>query len=147
MTPAIKMKQAFDLANEAYQEELADLKGEIKRIKPKAEAYDAFLDVDKFSNFRDASKLIGCSQKKLMALLMDGKYIYKNDHDEYRCYAEHAECFALRPYKNGKHYGKQLMLTIAGVNFFRNIVAEQDNERRRKNHRDAIESIEYIFSL
>lgn len=145
VTPAIKMKRAFDLANEAYKEEIALLKGEVAELKPKAEAYDAFLDVGKFSNFRDASKLIGCSQKRLMNLLNE-KYVYKNDRGEYRHYAEYSELFALRPYIKGKRYGKQLMLTIAGVNHFRNIIAEQDNERHRRIHRDAVESVEWLLS-
>ena len=146
VTPAIKIKQAFDLANEAYREEIASLKGEVRELRPKAEAYDAFLDVEKFSNFRDASKLVGCSQKRLMKLLNDGGYVYKNDRGEYRHYAKYAELFALRPYVKGRRFGKQLMLTIAGVNHFRNVVAEQDNERHRQVERDALECAEWLLN-
>jgi phage antirepressor YoqD-like protein len=125
LTPALKMKKAFDMAQEAYEEELAILRAKneaqermIAEQVPKVVAYDDFVERNQFCNFRDASNYLHVKQTELMEALKD-KYIYKNKHGEYRCYSVYSDYFALRPYTFGDKTGQQLMLTIEGLNFLK----------------------------
>lgn len=132
LTPALKIKKAYDLAVEGYEEELAILKARnteqqkvIEEQKPKAECYDNFLAREKFCNFRDASQYFGTSQTDFMNLLRS-KYIYKNSVGEYRAYADYSDCFALRPFDKGKdRVGQQLMLTLKGLQYFGSFFQKQ----------------------
>lgn len=124
LTPALKLKKAMEMAQEAYEEELERLKvensllaSENQVMQPKAIAYDEYVDRGKFCNFRDAANYLGVRQTDLMALLNSG-YIYKNSMGEYRCYAEYNEYFALRPYTRGDTTRQQLMLTMKGLEYF-----------------------------
>ena len=125
LTPALKMKKAFDMAQEAYEEELAILRAKneaqertIAEQAPKVVAYDDFVERNQFCNFRDASNYLHVKQTELMAALKD-KYIYKNKRGEYRCYSVYSDYFTLRPFKFGDKTGQQLMLTIDGLNFLK----------------------------
>ena len=124
LTPALKLKKAMEMAQEAYEEELERLKAENSMLatenqvmQPKAIAYDEYVDRGKFCNFRDSANYLGVRQTDLMALLNSG-YIYKNSMGEYRCYAEYSEYFALRPWTKGEQVRQQLMLTMKGLEYF-----------------------------
>ena len=126
LTPALKLKKALELAQEAYEEELQILRAKteeqertIAEQKPKALAYDEFVSRGKFCNFRDAANYLHTKQGTFMSLLKS-KYIYKNEADEYRCYSQYSDYFALRPFTVGDRTRQQLMLTLEGLNFFRN---------------------------
>lgn len=126
LTPALKLKKALELAQEAYEEELQILRAKteeqertIAEQKPKALAYDEFVSRGKFCNFRDAANYLHTKQGTFMSLLKS-KYIYKNEADEYRCYSQYSNYFALRPFTVGDRTRQQLMLTLEGLNFFRN---------------------------
>lgn len=126
LTPALKLKKALELAQEAYEEELQILRAKteeqertIAEQKPKALAYDEFVSRGKFCNFRDAANYLHTKQGAFMSLLKS-KYIYKNEADEYRCYSQYSNYFALRPFTVGDRTRQQLMLTLEGLNFFRN---------------------------
>ena len=125
LTPALKLKKALELAQEAYEEELQILRAKteeqertIAEQKPKALAYDEFVSRGKFCNFRDAANYLHTKQGAFMSLLKS-KYIYKNEADEYRCYSQYSDYFALRPFTVGDRTRQQLMLTLEGLNFFR----------------------------
>jgi len=125
LTPALKLKKALELAQEAYEEELQILRAKteeqertIAEQKPKALAYDEFVSRGKFCNFRDAANYLHTKQGTFMSLLKS-KYIYKNEADEYRCYSQYSDYFALRPFTVGDRTRQQLMLTLEGLNFFR----------------------------
>lgn len=95
LTPALKLKKAMEMAQEAYEEELERLKAENSML----------------------ASYLGVRQTDLMALLNSG-YIYKNSMGEYRCYAEYNEYFALRPWTKGDTTRQQLMLTMKGLEYF-----------------------------
>ena len=95
-----------------------ELKEVVKGMKPKAIAYDDFIDRSKFCNFRDGAAYMGVPQTELMNLLKS-RYIYKTVAGEYRAYSEYSRLFALRPFILGDKTKQQLMLTIEGLEFFK----------------------------
>lgn len=118
LTPALKIKKAFDLMREGYEEELAILKAKNLEMQPKAIAFDEFVSRDKFCNFRDGANYLHISQTEFMNILKS-KYIYKNGVGEYRCYGEYSQYFTLRPFTVGDNTKQQLMLTIKGLDYFK----------------------------
>ena len=117
LTPALKIKRAFDLMREGYEEELAALRAENEAMRPRARAYMDYVDRGGFCNFRDGARYLGIREGTLMAFLRE-RHIYRNAAGEYRCYAEYGRYFALRPYiKCGGGTGQQLMLTIEGLEY------------------------------
>lgn len=112
--------------SEYQTKRIAELTAENELMKPKAVAYDHFLERDKFCNFRDASAYLGITQSALMDVLKS-KYIYKNSTGEYRAYGEYAKYFTLRPFDKGKdRVGQQLMLNIEGLDFFRKKIGKEE---------------------
>lgn len=93
--------------------------GEMRAERKPVLAYDEFVSRGKFCNFRDAANYLHTKQGTFMSLLKS-KYIYKNEADEYRCYSQYSNYFALRPFTVGDRTRQQLMLTLEGLNFFRN---------------------------
>ena len=112
-------KAATQAMIELLETEKAELQAENEKMKPKALAYDEFVSRGKFCNFRDAANYLHTKQGTFMSLLKS-KYIYKNEADEYRCYSQYSNYFALRPFTVGDRTRQQLMLTLEGLNFFRN---------------------------
>lgn len=59
-------------------EENERLQIENKDMKPKVEYFDEIVDRNGLTNFRDTAKLLGVSEKALIFLLIDKKYIYRD---------------------------------------------------------------------
>lgn len=118
LTPALKIKKAFDLMQEGYQEEIARLEALNAAQKPKVEVYDNLVERNKLLNFRDMAAKLGMKQTEFMTILK-AKYIYKTTKGEYRAYADYANLFATRTYAKGvDKTGDQLLLTMEGVSYF-----------------------------
>lgn len=120
LTPALKLKKALDLAQEAYEEELAILRAKNIEMQPKAVVYDSLVDRSKTLNFRDMAAKLGMTQNEFMSILK-AKYIYKNSVGEYRAYSYYSNLFALRTFARGvDKTGEQLLLSMDGINYFAN---------------------------
>ena len=98
----------------------AELQSQVATLKPQAQIANDFIDRNHLTNFRDASNILKIKQSDFMKILAE-KYIYKNAIGEYRCYAEYEQYFSLRPFQKGiEKTGQQLMLTLDGLEFFKN---------------------------
>mgnify|MGYP003571341752 CR=1 FL=1 len=123
----------------------ADQQKQIAELKPKADVYDDYVERGQFCNFRDAANYLRVSQTELMDLLKS-KYIYKNSVGEYRNYAEYSELFILRPFEKGKNRtGQQLLLTIAGLNYFGRILSERHLERQQEIMNSAMDAAKSLM--
>lgn len=123
----------------------ADQQKQIAKLKPKADVYDGYVERGQFCNFRDAANYLRVSQTELMDLLKS-KYIYKNSVGEYRNYAEYSELFILRPFEKGKdRAGQQLLLTIAGLNYFGRILSEKHQERQQEIMNSAMDAAKTLM--
>ena len=112
---------------------------QIEELKPKADTYDSYMDRGGYCNFRDASNICKVSQKEFMDLLKS-KYIYKNSVGDYRCYADYSELFILRPFTAGDKTRQQLLLTVAGLNYFGRVLSDAHAERRKQIIDSAMEA-------
>lgn len=70
-------------------EENERLQIENKDMKPKAEYFDEVIDRNGLTNFRDTAKLLGVSEKALIFLLIDKKYIYRDQKGKLKPVAKH----------------------------------------------------------
>ena len=89
LTPALKIKKAFDLMQEGYQEELARLKlenaqkqNQIEELTPDAESWRKFVDSDGSFTASNVAKLLHISRDNdLIPFLLLKKYIMRERHD------------------------------------------------------------------
>ena len=126
LTPALKIKKAFELMQEGYEEELQILKlkneqqqQQLTEQQPKVEVYDELVDREYCKNFRDTAAYLGQKQKEFMNILK-GKYIYKAG-DEYRAYAEYQQYFTLKAFVRGDIKGNQLLVNMEGLRYFKSL--------------------------
>lgn len=90
---------------------------ENKAMQPKAEYFDALVDRQLLTNFRDTAKEFGMGQNEFVAWLMENKYIYRDKKKQLRPYANAAQLFELKEYKSGNnstHAGVQTLITPKG---------------------------------
>lgn len=83
LTPALKMKQAWDLMTEAYEEELSRLKSENAEkdlvIADKQRTLDTLANADGCKSMAEAAKTLGFGQNNLFAMLRGmGVLFYDN---------------------------------------------------------------------
>ena len=96
LTPALKIKKAFDLMQEGYQEELDRLKAENERQaqllieqKPKAEFYDCVTGSKDTIDMAEVAKVLNCGlgRNRLFELLRN-KHILNNQNQPYQKYVD-----------------------------------------------------------
>lgn len=86
-------------------------------MAPKADYFDALVDKNLLTNFRDAAKEIGVTQTELIKFCEQQGYIYRDANGSIRPYAQYAKpdgYFALKDYQTEHHAGVQTLLTPKG---------------------------------
>lgn len=90
-------------------------------MQPKAEYYDALVERDGLSNFRNTAKLLGVSQTDFINYLISHKYVYRDKSGHLMAYANKndglfgfKECLS----QNTKWSGGQTMVTMKGRELF-----------------------------
>ncbi|WP_081408648.1 phage antirepressor KilAC domain-containing protein [Acinetobacter larvae] len=73
-------------ADQAKQIELAQ--SQIATLEPKAKALDVIADTTNIYTIRDCAKTIGIGERKLIQLLIDKKWIYREEHGRLQPYAD-----------------------------------------------------------
>ena len=99
----------------------------VEEMKPKAEYFDALVDRNLLSNFRDTAKEFQVKESFFMDWLFDNGYIYRDQKEQIRPIASHTpELFELKEYKNPKngHVGQQTLITPKGRETFRLLLAD-----------------------
>ncbi len=100
-------------------------------MQPKAEYYDALVDKDTLSNFRDTAKMIGLKQKKFINLLLSNRFVYRDSNNRLKPYAEYINSdkpyFAIKDSKaEGGWTGQQTMVTVKGRKAFCTLFADKN---------------------
>ena len=111
---------AMKVANRILEERerrIAALEQEKALMAPKADYFDALVDKNLLTNFRDAAKEIGVTQTELIKFCEQQGYIYRDANGSIRPYAQYAKpdgYFAMKDYQTEHHAGVQTLLTPKG---------------------------------
>ena len=112
------------VASEEEKERLR-LEGEEKQRKieeqtPKVQYFDNLVERNLLTNFRDTAKEIGLKQNQLINLLLENGYLYRDQRNKLKPYAEHVpDYFEIKDYENNGHTGTQTLVTPKGKEAFR----------------------------
>lgn len=104
------------------EEEKQQLALENKVMQPKAEYFDALVDRNLLTNFRDTAKELGIEEKKFIAWLIEKGFVYRDTKKRLKPYADYAnDLFEIKEYKaiNSLHAGNQTLITPRGRETFR----------------------------
>lgn len=111
---------AMKVANRILEERerrIAALEQEKALMAPKADYFDALVDKNLLTNFRDAAKEIGVTQTELIKFCEQQGYIYRDANGSIRPYVQYARpdgYFTLKDYQTEHHAGVQTLLTPKG---------------------------------
>lgn len=112
--------------HEKTKEALAETNKVLVETKPKADYFDALVDTNLLTNFRDAAKELGVRPLDLTNLLVIKKFIYRDKFKNIKPYAGHAKYFHIREFSNTAGYGTQTFITPAGRNKIRQLVEKEN---------------------
>lgn len=94
----------------------------IAQLTPKAQYFDALVDRNLLTNFRDTAKEFNMRQKDFIQWLLDNGYVFRDAKGNLKPYCNSVsdELFQLKEYKSGdKHCGVQTLITPKGRETFR----------------------------
>lgn len=95
----------------------------VEEQRPKAEYFDALVDDNLLTNFRDTAKELGLSQTEFVGWLLDKEYVYKDRHGIIKPYEPHRKrgLFAMKDFMNPNSgfTGVRTYVTVKGKNTFR----------------------------
>lgn len=104
-------------------EENERLQLENKDMKPKAEYFDEIVDRGGLTNFRDTAKLLGVSEKAFIFLLIDKKYIYRDQKGTLKPVAKYVGTyFEIKEWVRGEKTGTQTLITAKGKDHFLELI-------------------------
>ena len=119
---ALKNEQEKNIELELKNQQLTT---SVEIMQPKAEYFDALVDSNLLTNFRETAKEFGISQQSFVDLLMDKKFIYKDKRGNLTPYAKkkNKELFKIKEYFNRitNHAGVQTLITPKGRETFRRL--------------------------
>lgn len=128
LTPALKIKKAFDLMREGYEEELAILKAQnaeqqkqLSEAQPKVSYYDNLIDTGGLTNLRNTAKLLKIPERKFIKRLEVDGYLFRNKRGELQPYSEYNNLlFEIKEWQHGEKSGVQTFVTVFGKKVFLN---------------------------
>ena len=103
---------------------------QLAALAPKAEYFDALVDRNLLTNFRDTSKELKVKERDFIAWLLDRGYIYRDQKDQLKPYAQHVpDLFEMKDWVRGDKAGVQTMITPKGRETFRLLLDGHKQER------------------
>lgn len=118
MTPTEIVANALIVANNI----IADRDKQIEVMQPKADYFDALVERNLLTNFRDTAKELGIGERVFITFLMEHKYIYRDQKNKLRPYSDKNKgLFELKEYnaRYSEHAGLQTLITPKGRETFR----------------------------
>lgn len=104
------------------EERAARLEAEktVELQKPKALYYDALVERNNSTSFRDTAKELNIPEKKFIQSLLNDKYIYRDQKRRLCAYAEHVKAglFELKEWQAADKVGVQTLITVKGKDLF-----------------------------
>jgi phage antirepressor YoqD-like protein len=125
LTPLLQM-ELLQREKDAINDKIQAIKdAEIERLKqqaaadaPKVGYYEALVDRNHLTNFRDTAKEIGIPEKKFISVLEEKGYIYRDSRGRIKPYHDKMEYFAIKDWENSEFTGTQTFITVIGKQHF-----------------------------
>nr|DAV92705.1 MAG TPA: KilAC domain protein [Caudoviricetes sp.] len=121
--PKFQLPQTLPEALRALADEVEaheKTKEALEIAKPKAEYFDALVDRNLLTNFRDTAKELGLKQNEFIQVLVERKFLYRDASSNLKPYAKYTpELFELKEWKSENKTGVQTLITPRGRETFR----------------------------
>lgn len=89
-------------------------------MKPKAEYFDALVDRNLLTNFRDTAKELHIKQNDFINWLLDNKFVYRDQSGKLKPYAQYVpELLVIKDFEKNGRAGVQTLITPKGKETFR----------------------------
>jgi phage antirepressor YoqD-like protein len=93
---------------------------QIAAMKPKVDYFDALVERNLLTNFRDTAKELGIKEREFIAWLLDRKYVYRDQKGKLKPYAQFVpELFQLKEWTRNERADVQTLITPKGRETFR----------------------------
>lgn len=117
---ALRALVAAEEEKERLALENAEKQRKIEEQTPKVQYFDNLVERNLLTNFRDTAKEIGLKQNQLINLLLENGYLYRDQRNKLKPYAEHVpDYFEIKDYEHNGHTGTQTLVTPKGKEAFR----------------------------
>ena len=122
MTPEQIVANALIVA----QNIIANKDKQIEEMQPKADYFDALVERNLLTNFRDTAKELNIGEKHFIGFLIDNRYIYRDQSRKLKPYADKVEkgLFEIKEFNSrySDHSGLQTLITPKGRETFRLLI-------------------------
>ena len=102
---------------------IANKDKQIEEMQPKADYFDALVERNLLTNFRDTAKELNIGEKHFIGFLIDRKFIYRDQSKKLKPYADKVEkgLFEIKEFNSrySDHSGLQTLITPKGRETFR----------------------------
>ena len=118
MTPELIVANALIVA----QNIIKDKDKQIEVMQPKADYFDALVERNLLTSFRDTAKELGIGERAFITFLMDHRYVYRDQKNKLRPYSDKNKgLFELKEFNSrySEHAGLQTLITPKGRETFR----------------------------
>jgi len=126
MTPEQIVANALIVA----QNIIANKDKQIEEMQPKADYFDALVERNLLTNFRDTAKELNIGEKHFIGFLIDNRYIYRDQSKKLKPYADKVEkgLFEIKEFNSrySDHSGLQTLITPKGRETFRLLICGED---------------------
>lgn len=105
----------------AEHEKNRQLFGEVERLRPKADFYDAFVHEENCTNIRATAKELQIGERAFCRFLMDAGFLYRCPAGYLLPYAKPSNdgLFRVKDFWKYGHFGQQTLITPQGKNVIR----------------------------
>lgn len=102
---------------------IANKDKQIEEMQPKADYFDALVERNLLTNFRDTAKELNVGEKTFIGFLIDRKFVYRDQSKKLKPYADKVEkgLFEIKEFNSrySDHSGLQTLITPKGRETFR----------------------------
>lgn len=100
---------------------------QIALMKPKADYFDALVDRNLLTNFRDTAKELRIKERRFIDWLLENKYIYRDQRGKLKPYAQYVpDFFQLKEWERNGKTGVQTLVTPKGRETFRLLLQQKE---------------------
>ena len=124
----------------AEHEKNRQLSGEVERLRPKADFYDAFVHKENCTNIRATAKELQIGERAFCRFLMDAGFLYRCPAGYLLPYAKPSNngLFRVKDFWKYGHFGQQTLITPQGKNVIRLLLDDGQMQIGRASCRERV---------